>query len=310
MKTKALLIFLVATLFAAGFVNAQINVDCNGNVGIGTSPSYKLDVSGAVRVNPGSGQSIYIDNSGYSSSPSIWGVGTFCKTNQLCHTVYSYYFSSVSDERVKENISDIENSLDLILKLNGKRYDYKTNLNDSEQLKKIKRNHAGYLAQEVVKIIPEAVQYDDSTDLYSIDYTKFIPFITEAIKEQQQVIENLQTEILELKASLGSTNTLKSATLVTDATDIQANGVNELYQNAPNPFSQSTTIGYSLTEDVQKAMICIYDMNGAQLKCIPLDIEAHGNITITGNEFKAGMYMYSLIVDGQLIDTKRMVLTN
>ena len=305
---KQILIVLIAVLFTAGLVNAQINVDCSGNVGVGTTPSYKLDVSGSVRISPGSGQSMYIDNSGYSNSPNIYGVGTIGKTNQLCHTVYSLYFSNTSDERVKENISDIDNSLDLILKLNSKRYDYKTDPKDSEKLKQLKKNHAGYLAQEVIKIIPEAVLHDDSTDLYSIDYTKIIPFITEAMKEQQKKIEFLEAEILVLKAN--AANTLKNGTITPSTNDNISVRVNELQQNTPNPFSQTTTIGYSLAENVQKAMICIYDMNGAQLKCIPLNITSTGNITINGNELKPGMYLYSLITDRQLIDTKRLVLTN
>ena len=56
-------------------------------------------------------------------------------------------------------------------------------------------------------------------------------------------------------------------------------------------------------------MICIYDMNGTQLKCIPLNINGYGNITINGSELKAGMYIYTLIDDGQLIENKRMILT-
>lgn len=91
--------------------------------------------------------------------------------------------------------------------------------------------------------------------------------------------------------------------------DNQNARVNELHQNTPNPFSQTTTLGYSLADNVQKAMICIYNMNGTQLKCIPLSNTTTGSITINGNELKPGMYMYSLITDGQLVDTKRMVLT-
>jgi len=83
-----------------------------------------------------------------------------------------------------------------------------------------------------------------------------------------------------------------------------------LYQNSPNPFSVSTKIEYYLPADVQKATIYIYDMNGTQLKSIPLNQKGNGSITINGNELKAGMYMYSLIADGQVVDTKRMILTD
>ncbi|MDR1654211.1 MAG: hypothetical protein LBS01_11320 [Prevotellaceae bacterium] len=39
----------------------------------------------------------------------------------------------------------------------------------------------------------------------------------------------------------------------------------ELYQNAPNPFSENTEIGFYLPQTVSKAILCIYDMNGRQL---------------------------------------------
>ena len=305
---KKFLLVLIAAFFLSNLANAQINLECNGNVGMGGLPesTQKVKITGTVRITPGSGGSINIDNSGYSNNPRMSGVTTISG----CYDVSSYYFTTTSDERLKENIMDISNGLDLILKLKGKRYDYKTDPKADKKLNELKKNHAGFLAQDVVKIIPEAVIYDDSVDIYSIDYTKIIPFITEAIKEQHLVIENLQSEIQELKDNASNTNNLKSATLTPGATNIQNNGVNTLYQNAPNPFSQTTTIGYSLNEKIQKAMICIYDMNGAQLKCISLALSLHGNITINGNEFKAGMYMYSLITDGQLIDTKRMILTD
>lgn len=306
---KKILIVLIAILFTTGFVNAQINVDCNNNVGIGTTPSsYKLDINGGVKISPQATNSIYFDNSGYQGGSAIWGgaeVGTsahpwFCMT--------SYYHNIVSDERLKENIRKIDNSLDLILKLNGKRYDYKSTPTDSEQLKKIKKNHAGYLAQEVVKLIPEAVLHDDSTDLYSIDYNKIIPFITEAMKEQQKKIENLEAEILVLKAN--AANTLKNGTITPGADDNQSVRVNKLQQNSPNPFSQTTTISYSLADNVQNAMICIYNMNGTQLKCIKLNQASNGSITIDSGELVAGLYFYTLIVNGDAIDTKRMILTD
>ena len=74
--------------------------------------------------------------------------------------------------------------------------------------------------------------------------------------------------------------------------------------------TEITKIEYSLNEDVQSAMLNIYDMNGTQPKSIPLHLKGYSNITVSGGEFKAGMYMYSLIADGKIIDTKRMILTN
>jgi len=169
-------VFITMCVFLMSFSSfAQLKLDCNGKVVIGAKPetAFKMEVLGKIKFQPSIGSSsMYIDNSGYSSGPCIFGVATIGKVNQQCQTVYSLYFSNGSDERLKENITDIENSLSLILKLNSKRYDYKTDSIDSERLIQLKKNHAGYLAQEVVKLIPEAVLHDDSTDLYSIDYTK------------------------------------------------------------------------------------------------------------------------------------------
>jgi len=55
--------------------------------------------------------------------------------------------------------------------------------------------------------------------------------------------------------------------------------------------------------------IYIYDMNGVQIKSIPLNYKGNGNIIIQGNELKAGMYFYTLIANNSIVDTKRMILT-
>jgi hypothetical protein len=56
--------------------------------------------------------------------------------------------------------------------------------------------------------------------------------------------------------------------------------------------------------------IYIYDMQGTQLKKVQINGKTDQSITIQGAELKAGMYMYSLIIDGKIIDTKKMVLTD
>lgn len=50
-------------------------------------------------------------------------------------------------------------------------------------------------------------------------------------------------------------------------------------------------------------------MNGVQLKSYPITERGKGNVIIQGSELIAGMYLYALIADGEVIDTKRMILT-
>ena len=83
----------------------------------------------------------------------------------------------------------------------------------------------------------------------------------------------------------------------------------KLYQNAPNPWSSETVIRYSLSQTVKQAVIYIYDMQGAQLKSIPAQGRGESQVTITGHDLKAGMYLYALVADGALVDSKQMILT-
>jgi hypothetical protein len=84
----------------------------------------------------------------------------------------------------------------------------------------------------------------------------------------------------------------------------------KLYQNTPNPFSQKTEIRYFLADEINYAMILIFDMSGKQVKQYDLTIKGDYALTIHGNELSPGMYTYSLIADNKLIDTKKMILTH
>lgn len=50
-------------------------------------------------------------------------------------------------------------------------------------------------------------------------------------------------------------------------------------------------------------------MNETQLKSYPITERGKGNVIIQGSEFVAGIYLYGLIVDGNEVDVKRMILT-
>lgn len=82
-----------------------------------------------------------------------------------------------------------------------------------------------------------------------------------------------------------------------------------LAQNVPNPFSGATQIKYELPDGTQKAVLGIYDMNGKEIKLFPLSSGKAGTITIQSGDLKPGMYVYSLIADGKIVNSKKMVLT-
>ena len=90
----------------------------------------------------------------------------FVRSNVHCQNLYQ-----VSDERLKSNTRWLGGgALSTLMELRGVRYDMGGNA------------HIGFLAQEVEKILPEAVSHQNPTALM-IDYSTFIPLIVEAIKE-------------------------------------------------------------------------------------------------------------------------------
>lgn len=128
-----------------------------------------------------------------------------------------------SDEKLKSNITSIENPLEKVMKLRGVSYDFHKNYNPYENLSKENANldqtkseiiqlhteniqkaqdhkerRIGFIAQEVEKVIPEAVAKDNE-GIYSIEYDAMIPLLVEALKEQQKMIKKLELRIQELE---------------------------------------------------------------------------------------------------------------
>ena len=103
-------------------------------------------------------------------------------------------FVTASDERLKENIKPLTGSLDKVLALNPVSYTWKES---GEDIK------AGFVAQEVEKILPEytATEEDEmkTKSLTGGMTAGYIAVLTKAIQEQQEQIEALQSEINILK---------------------------------------------------------------------------------------------------------------
>jgi len=92
-----------------------------------------------------------------------------------------------SDARVKANIKPIDSSLEKVLKLTGVTYN-RTDVED-------KSSKIGFIAQEVEKVLPEVVTYDEKIDRYGVSYGNVTALLVEAIKEQQKQIDELKAKL-------------------------------------------------------------------------------------------------------------------
>jgi hypothetical protein len=278
--------------------NSQNNVlflRDDGFVGIGTSsPSQTLDVMGDIGCN-----NIHIS----------------------------------SDVRLKSNIQLINSvQVNKLYQLQGKTYNKKLDLQliplngviDTLKRKTIQgqntrmqsnanvsRPEFGYIAQDIQQLFPELVSGDTSSHL-SVNYIGLIPVIIEALKQQKQTITALTQQLSQCCVSNNShQNQSNGSQYGKKSADLEASSrfTAFLLQNSPNPFTENTNIFYSIPESSGKAMLYIYDMQGSEILSYEIKHRGEGKTIINGNELKAGMYLYALIIDGNEIDTKRMILT-
>ena len=242
------------------------------------------------------------------------------------------------------NVSMLKNSLEKINAIEGLTYNYKyynnqeritieegsekeradavffNNLN--EQMNNYAPQKNGFNADKLKMVFPELVETDKDGNSY-IDYTGLIPVLVEAIKEQSKIITAQSLKLKEMgllaedistmnESSTDSNFTTKSTTTDTNTTTDTINSVLAnafLYQNTPNPFNTTTEIKYFLPEGSTNAYIYVFNLQGNLLLTYNLSDNGFGSVIINGSSLNAGMYIYSLVVNGQEAETKRMILT-
>ena len=82
-----------------------------------------------------------------------------------------------------------------------------------------------------------------------------------------------------------------------------------LYQNTPNPFSSDTEISCNIPNAFNTAFIYVYNLQGVELKSFPITQTGFSTVMLYASELPAGMYLYVLVVDNVIADSKRMILT-
>ncbi|MBZ0100297.1 MAG: tail fiber domain-containing protein, partial [Taibaiella sp.] len=230
--------------------------------------------------------------------------------------------TSVSDKKFKEDIHDLEGTMEKIMMLEPKSYLFK----DEKEFPSFsfpQGTQFGFIAQDLEKIFPELVeesvnpaQYDDDGKMIAdkvtfkgVEYTSLIPVLTAGIQEQQKMIEEKNVRIDELEERIARLEEKMN----NNGTDIDYTGndkkVSEaiLFQNTPNPFNGNTEIRYRLPENYTHADVMIFDMNGKKIRSIALQ-GSEGYVTVSAHDLAAGMYMYSLVLDGEIAATKRMLV--
>merc|ERR1712086_503250 len=106
-------------------------------------------------------------------------------------------YQQISDQRFKTDIGTLESALERVRKLRGVRFRFRTEEFPERSFSDEKQ--AGFIAQEVEKVIPEVVQ-TDSSGWKTVAYGNFAPYLVEAIKAQDRVVSALKSQIARLQS--------------------------------------------------------------------------------------------------------------
>jgi hypothetical protein len=199
---------------------------------------------------------------------------------------------------IKYNLQQIEKECDSF-NTDGEKVTFMVKRYDEES-QEFKKAHYGLIAQELQKVYPDLV-YDGGDGYLEVNYTGLIPLLLQAVQE-------LKSEIAELKRNEEMPVLPKNAPAAPQQ-ETTGESAATLFQNVPNPFNENTEIAFYLPQSVKSAMLCVYDMNGKQLSQNVITQRGNASLVINGNQYGAGMYLYSLVADNQIVDTKRMILT-
>lgn len=336
--------FILASIVALGMmtsVNAQLIVLENGQTQLGNSlansdlnPKATLNIweisrkyGGSISFGKGTDAMIRGDGAtgslGLTAKTSfVLGVGnnvsavtftTSSKTFKYSFDIQAPSFLTTSDVRFKTNISSLDGLSKGIIDLNPVSYNLNFPVITDSLAAKDKANkaiesinddriHYGFVAQEVREIFPELV-VEDEDGMLSIDYTGFIPLLVEAYKELSEKVKEQEETIMALINPASPSYMPASINSLSDNKPL-------LKQNRPNPFNYVTTIECYLPQDVKSSYLCIYDLQGKQMLKVDINERGAVNAEIEASSLAPGMYIYSLIADGNEIDSKRMIITD
>lgn len=247
-----------------------------------------------------------------------------------------------SDQMFKQNIQPITNASELLNNLVPTFFHYDTvNFNQFNFENDLQM---GLIAQQVEEVIPTIVSthkmpasYDSLGNMLTpefnykgVEYEELIPLLIAGFQEQSREIyrkdslinnlndrltqlenclSNILPQLCQINHSMIQENSQTTQQVLEQIINVELSDAEHivLNQNVPNPFAESTVITYSIPESVQKAQIHFYNMNGQLIQTVELTSRGNGRINVFGSDLSSGTYLYTLVADGKIIDTKRMV---
>jgi|GEM_PF-5583521 len=288
----------------------------------------------------GSGQKVGVWGIANNSSDIKYGVVGEAYNGQGAN--YAVYASGdlvwtgshfqVSDRKLKKDIG-VFDGLETILQLRPRTYTFRRDEFTDMHLSEGKQY--GFIAQELQEVLPDMVREQrhpisrivegeqDQKELSyeSIDYLgvrtlDLIPIMTRAIQEQQDIIDVQNRRMTEIELENDELRTrlqqLEAQMREIKGQEPDSNPVilssARLDQNFPNPYDEQTAIRFFIPESVAKAELQIISAEGRLMRTIAIDARGEGKQVLQARALQAGSYFYALVLDGQPMATRQMLL--
>ena len=229
-----------------------------------------------------------------------------------------------SDRILKMNIQPIQNSSDIINRLEPKTYNY--DQINHPGIKLPSGDQYGLIAEDLDMILPGLTKQftapavkdalgniiTQEETFKGVNYTPLISLLIQGFKDQQQHIDSLMMRLNNLEVAMNACCSSSSSQRTSvNSIDIELTSENSiiLNQNDPNPFAEQTRISFNVPTDVMEAKIIFFDNSGHILQTVKINERGAGQINVYGEKLSSGIYSYTLIADGKVIDTKKMLVT-
>jgi uncharacterized delta-60 repeat protein len=250
-------------------------------------------------------------------------------------------WSNVSDGRLKKNVSEDVPGLTFITQLRPITYNLdldaidrkmKTNIAGRQgvttkalsivpaskeelqaKVEKARVKYTGFVAQEVEQAAKK-LGYDFSgvdvpkgnDGYYALRYAEFVVPLVKAVQELDTENKQLKKELEELKVMVsGITNKTAVPSNTSNAANSASGGFFEPV--VPNPVTSSAVIKYHVPQNAKDVRIQISTVQGQVFKNI-LVSKGDGQVTLNRELLSAGSYVCSLLVNGDLKDSKQILI--
>lgn len=294
--------------YGAGYQNTT--GQRNTYLGYGASGNPSLENAAAI----GSEAKVTASNSIVLGNKANVGIGVSAPAFQLhlstdaAAKAGSPNWTVASDSRLKKNVSDFTDGLDLLKQIKPIWFQY----NGKAGIETGDKKFVGVVAQEMQKVAPYTIGnfiYQDSlgnkTEYLDYDANAVTYILINSVKEQQKIIEEKNIQIHDLTERLEKIETLLSSGM----NDFHKNERQAaLEQNAPNGFTNQTAIKYFIPQSVKTAVIDIYTVAGVKVSSHLISRRGAGELVISADEYKSGMHVYDLVTDGKSIGAKKMLV--